>query len=355
MRGSTLANLRSVTKLTDQAGRFTRPEVTKPSGSALKLKAPFPYFGGKSMIAGAIWQRLGDVDNYVEPFMGSLAVLLGRPAEHTHTTETVNDVDHYLVNFWRALQADPDGVAKWADWLPNECDLTARHIWLVNEGRERIAHLEADPFAYDVQVAGWWVWGIALWIGSGWCSGKGPWISDGRRLIRKTAAARGVNRQLIHLGNAGRGVNNFATSRNLTAYMHFLADRLRHVRVCCGDWTRVVTTGALSHGKTVGVLLDPPYAISTGREVVYNHESDASAAVREWAIANGENPRYRIALCGYDGEHDMPPTWEVVAWRARSAFKSSNVNRHRERVWFSPHCLKPDTFGVANEPLELWA
>ena len=43
------------------------------------VPAPFPYFGGKSRIAHLVWERFGDVPNYVEPFAGSLAVLLGRP------------------------------------------------------------------------------------------------------------------------------------------------------------------------------------------------------------------------------------------------------------------------------------
>lgn len=43
------------------------------------LKAPFPWFGGKSKVAGLVWERFGEVENYVEPFFGSGAVLLGRP------------------------------------------------------------------------------------------------------------------------------------------------------------------------------------------------------------------------------------------------------------------------------------
>ncbi len=70
------------------------------------LKAPFPYFGGKSKIAPLIWERFGRVANYVEPFFGSGAVLLGCP--WPGHTETVNDADGLLCNFWRALQADPD-------------------------------------------------------------------------------------------------------------------------------------------------------------------------------------------------------------------------------------------------------
>jgi DNA adenine methylase len=93
----------------------------------MKLAAPFPYFGGKSKIASLIWQHFGDVDNYVEPFMGSLAVLLARPPEHRRIAETVNAKDNYLANFWRAVQAEPAAVAKWANWPVNETDLMARH------------------------------------------------------------------------------------------------------------------------------------------------------------------------------------------------------------------------------------
>ncbi|KKM69533.1 hypothetical protein LCGC14_1449830, partial [marine sediment metagenome] len=45
----------------------------------LGLKAPFPWFGGKRRVADKVWERFGDVPNYVEPFAGSLAVLLERP------------------------------------------------------------------------------------------------------------------------------------------------------------------------------------------------------------------------------------------------------------------------------------
>ena len=50
------------------------------------LKAPFPWFGGKSRVSDLVWDQFGDVPNYVEPFFGSGAVLLRRPHEpHTET------------------------------------------------------------------------------------------------------------------------------------------------------------------------------------------------------------------------------------------------------------------------------
>lgn len=43
------------------------------------LKSPFPWFGGKRRVAAQVWAALGAVDNYIEPFAGSLACLTGEP------------------------------------------------------------------------------------------------------------------------------------------------------------------------------------------------------------------------------------------------------------------------------------
>jgi hypothetical protein len=99
------------------------------SSRTQSLKAPFPYFGGKSRVAELVWSRLGPVDNYIEPFFGSGAVLLRRP--DPPKIETVNDLDCMVANFWRATQRDPEGVAAWADGPVNEADLHSRHRWLV--------------------------------------------------------------------------------------------------------------------------------------------------------------------------------------------------------------------------------
>jgi hypothetical protein len=78
-------------------------------------KAPMPWFGGKAKAAPLVWGLLGDVDHYVEPFAGSLAVLLNRPhpCNRTYFSETVNDADGLLVNAWPALDRfllDPAAV-----------------------------------------------------------------------------------------------------------------------------------------------------------------------------------------------------------------------------------------------------
>jgi hypothetical protein len=105
--------------------------------------------------------------NFIEPFAGSLAVLLARPGG-AGKIETVNDRDRYLANFWRAVSAEPEAVRRHADWPVNEADLHARHKWLVNQAEFR-ERMHTDPDFYDVKIAGWWVWGLCQWIGGGWC------------------------------------------------------------------------------------------------------------------------------------------------------------------------------------------
>jgi hypothetical protein len=130
-----------------------------------------------------------------------------------------------------------------------------------------------------------------------------------------------------------------------------LADRLRKVRVCCGDWSRVVTTGALNYGATKGVLLDPPYLGDVRTADLYASDDHTIAGpVRDWAIANGDNPAMRIVLCGYEPEHidHMPDTWQMVTYSASKSYGSAagggvnDANRHLERLWLSPHCLTTD-------------
>lgn len=312
-----------------------------------RLPPPFPWFGGKSRVADLVWERFGDVPNYVEPFFGSGAVLFGRPTQPR--IETVNDKDGFVSNFWRAVQADPEATAQWADWPVNENDLHGRHVWLRERREELSRKLEGDPDYFDSKIAGWWVWGICCWIGGGWCDPNtvGPWIVEDGQLVHLGDAGQGVKRQLVHLGDAGRGVNRQLV---LQEYFRKLQDRLLDVRVCCGDWGRICgETPTVKQGLT-GVFLDPPYSAEAGRDdALYAVEDmDVAHNVREWALVNGDNPLLRIALCGYEGEHTMP-SWELVHWKARGGYSNSGIgpghdNRHRECVWFSPHCLGTTLF-----------
>ena len=327
---------------------------------------PFPYCGGKSPVADVVWEALGDVANYVESFFGSGAVLFLR--DKPGMIETVNDADGFVANFWRAVKSDVEAVAEHADNQVNECDLHARHLWLLGQ-RERVTDkLAGDPDYYDAKAAGWWAWGLCCWIGGGWCSGRGPWTAENGEMVLGDPG-QGVNRQRPHLGDHGRGVNRqLPHLRNpgqgdepetpgtcaerldwLKSYLGWFADRLRNVRVCCGDWFRVCGHSVtFRHGLT-GVFLDPPYADTAKRTSnIYAVDCEKVAHdVREWAIDQGKNPDMRIVLAGYEGEHTMPDDWRVHAWEAAGGYamlgdSDGRVNKTRERLWCSPACIRTE-------------
>ena len=349
------------------------------------LAAPFPYFGGKSLACETVWDALGDPENYVEPFAGSAAMLLGRP--NVGKVETINDADGFVANFWRAVSLDASEVAKHTDWPTNEADLFARHSWLVRHASGLLERLHADPEYYDPKVAGWWCWGLCNWIGSGWCSGTGPWVHDGEKLVdgrklphlgdagrgvnrqlphpgnagqgvnRKLPhlgdAGRGVNRQLPHLGDAGHGVNrklphlgDAGQGRSDYIYEWFAAlmDRTRGVRVAVGDWQRVLTDSVtVRHGLT-GVFLDPPYTKGAMDYAAGGVGGKLADEVRAWCLKNGTNKRLRIVLCGHAGEHDelLAHGWGLRTWEARKGYASTDEaveNSASETLWCSPHCV----------------
>ena len=318
--------------------------------TASTLQAPFPYFGGKRKAADTVWPAFGRVDNYVEPFAGSAAMLLAAPPDAARI-ETINDFDGFVANFWRALAHDPDAVANAADWPVNEIDLMARHSWLVRHRQPITEQLCADPAWYDARSAGWWVWGACNWIGGGWCSGDGPWVHDGERLVRKEGdAGQGINRKLPHLGGGGRGINrqlpDDSTPRGdfIRAWMRELHQRLRDVRVTCGDWGRVVKDSITTRNGLTAVFLDPPY---TKGEMDYSAGGmglGIADDVRTWCAANGSNPQLRIVLCGHAGEHDtlLAQGWHTRAWKAGGGYALTDeaiANAKSETIWCSPHCV----------------
>ncbi len=423
-----------------------------------RLRSPYPYFGGKSAIARMVWERFGAVRNYVEPFCGSLAMLLARPATHfegdTQPIETVNDLNAWLTNFWRAVQADPEAVAYYADWPVSELDLHARGDWLFyREGvDEWVEQLRSDPEFYDAKSAGWWCWGQCSWIGDGWGpralphgnrtrpelrnagsginaverkrpvlahahmgivrkrphlanEGKGlerkrPSISAEAGILRpatwQPGPTRGIRgrgtrgldgqpikgrprlshqagmlrstvwRQRPHVGDGGAGINGCRLDRRrpvlshghglrsgrasaLFEYMQELCDRVRRVRIVCGDWQRVCGPAVTIENGLTGVFLDPPYGVGDRDTVYANDSRDVAARVLAWCREWGGHPKMRIALCGYEGEHDELEQlgWDVVAWKAHGGCGHNRqsgdyTNHKRERVWFSPGCVRPD-------------
>lgn len=295
------------------------------------MRSPFPYLGGKSLVADDVWQRFGDAPNYVEPFFGSGAVLLARP--QVGRRETVNDLNAFIANFWRAVQADSRAVEAACDRPISETELFSMHKLLLHESDGLARRCMESPDYYDAQVAGYWVYGQALWFGgSSWTSAERPLRVDdnGVVLVDKLAANP-------------CGIHAERRAGELRQYLLLLRDRIRDVRVRCGDWKRTLKPTLTTKFGTTAVFLDPPYSHAL-RSRCYAEDHDISADVRAWALEHGDDPRFRIALCGYEDEHGphMPDTWECLAWKAASGYARTDraiENRTKERVWFSPHCI----------------
>lgn len=319
------------------------------------MKASFPWFGGKSQIAPMVWERFGRLTNYVEPFAGSMAMLLDNP--HPATTETVNDADCWLSNFWRAVKLSPNDVAKFADYPVSELDLHARGDWLfygnhVDEFRE---NMRSNHEFYDAKMAGFWLWGICSWIGDGWGrqENNNNKLSVCRTLPRIGDSGVGINRQIHHLFR-GKEINSKIQNCSYTRedYLHdmmqTLAERLRDVRICCGDWKRVVGPSPTVHIGLTGVFLDPPYS-DDEYAIKYNGGGNVWHDVCRWAEENSNNPLLRIALCGYDGTWTPPDGWIAIKWKTRGGYANQGnkrwiINKGREVVWFSPNCLNVGLF-----------
>ena len=336
----------------------------------MNLKAPFPWYGGKSNWAPLIWERFGTPQRYIEPFAGSLAVLLAAPEKPK--SEIVCDTFSLIVNLWRAIAADPEAVAHYADWPTFHDDLTARHRWLVRWRDETAPRFAEDPDFYDVRAAGWYVWGLSNWIGGGFCSG----VPCNQRPIA-TSNQGVMSRRIPHIGATvgGQGVNAQARGRvhdsrpsidtrakaqsrgvmsrldgirpdergeRLIPWMQALAERLSGVVILNRSWESAVTPTLLgqtgtSHLETA-VLLDPPYKTAPRSKNLYDSDHDGTSddvavASYEWAVQHGD--KIRIAYCCQDGDFPTPPGWEH---HTREFGGSKGKCQNVDCVMFSPAC-----------------
>jgi hypothetical protein len=319
-----------------------------------------------------VWDRFGAPAQYIEPFCGSLAVLLAAP--HAASLEVVNDTSGFIANFWRATKHQHEAVAQGADYPVSHIDLGARHVWLMAQ-RDRIgAELQDPHWPGDAKVAGWWLWGQCCWIGSGWCDwfGKIPHASDAGmgvqaigQIPHASNAGMGVQAigQIPHASDAGMGVQAIgqiphasdagmgglwtSSGRTALCWLRKIADRLERVRIVHGDWTRCLN----NHfgGDNTAVFLDPPYR---SFEIVYGATPVADFVV-EWAR---NNAHLRVALCGHAGDYDLPE-WTAVKWsRGRFTYSGSKTT-DEECIWYSPACIDPtrqlDLFGFERRGEEI--
>lgn len=270
---------------------------------------PFAYYGGKTTLAQQIVDLLPAHRHYVEPFAGSLAVLLAKP---TSLMETVNDLDGHLMTFWRVLRDQPDELMR-------VCALTPH---------SRAEH----QAAYDLDVADELELARRVWV----C------LTQGRgNTLRRTGWR--------HFQDPGaRGPTSMPDY--LTSYverMRGAANRLAHVSLEARPALDIIT----DYGRHAEVCIyaDPPYLGSTRTSRQYlvemSHDdehqqlADALLTCRAAVIVSGyPSPLYDDLYAGWD-RHEMP------TYTGQGNHTTSN-GRRTEILWSNRPLGEPNLFSV---------
>jgi DNA adenine methylase len=260
------------------------------------MQPPIPYFGSKASIAQRVAQLFPDHGHYIEPYAGSLAVLL---AKSPILQETVNDLDQQIVNFWRVLRDRP------AD-LERACALTP------HSRAEQLAAHQAIP-ADELESA------VATWT----------------RLTQSIGANPGKNTGWRHYHSPHR--DGSLAKRHMPAWCARIApaaQRLKGVSLECRPALDVIR----DYGRPGALIYaDPPYlpsVLSTQADypaapmTVDDHTEMLDALTRTQAF---------VAISGYDSDQytrTLAGWWRTeIPARAGNANRGRRAQRRTEIVW----------------------
>lgn len=261
------------------------------------MKPPMPYLGGKMRLAEQIVALLPEHGHYVEPFAGSLSVLLAKPPS---AMETVNDLDGDLMTFWRILRDRP------AD-LERVCALTPH---------SRAEHLEAyapvpdDHADRQLEVA------RRVWVR----------LAQGRSGTLRRTGWR------FYVDPAGSSTSMPGYLAGYVNRMAAAAERLARVSLEARPALDVIA----AYGAQPEVLLyvDPPY-LGSLRSRNYRHEMGAPAehtelaeqleACRATVVLSGyHSPLYDDLYAGWHRHEIATATGQAAQWSARTEVLWSN-------------------------------
>lgn len=242
------------------------------------MKPPLAYFGAKVTIAEEIVSAFPSHDGYIEPYGGSLSVLLAKPVERM---EVVNDLSEDLMTFWRVLRDRTDEFI-------HVCQLTphSRAEMELASDREGLDELERAR---------------RVWVR----------LTQGRTgTLRKTGWR-------FYLDPHG---TSSAFTRYMEAYKERLApvaERLMNVSLECRPALEVIEAyGTLEYNL---LYVDPPYLSRTRNSDGYVHEMGGEVEHVALLEALGK-VRAAVVLSGYDDDlyDSMLPGWFKNRIRSRS-------------------------------------
>lgn len=279
------------------------------------MKPPFAYHGSKATIADQIVAAMPSHQHYVEPYAGSLSVLLAKPpAVH----ETVSDIDGDLMTFWRVLRDRPDELARVCALTPHSRQ--ERHAaaeWINTPAADRVTLPE-------LEVA------RIVWV----C------LSQGRAgVLRRTGWKYYIN----PAGNASIGMPGY-----LEAYvdrMAPIAERLHNVSLDARPALDMIR--AFGGFKDVLLYVDPPYLGSSRSDNPrqYRYEMNRESEHRELAEALTAC-RAAVVLSGYPSPlyDGLYADWHVT--KINTATYQGGKRAARTEVLWSNRLPEPTLFDL---------
>lgn len=257
------------------------------------MRPPIQYFGAKGNLADKLVAMMPEHRGYIEPFGGSLAVLLAK--EHSKI-EVVNDLDENLMTFWRVLRDQPEDLVR-------VCALTP------HSRAEQLRAADLGTGGGDLEVA------RCVFV----------LLTQGRsRTLRRTGW-----RFYADSSGTSSGFHQY-----LDAYLGRMAPaaaRLMEVSLECRPAVEVIEQYGASEDNLLYV--DPPYVHSTlgGSGSRYTHSMEDNEHLE--MLEALRECRARVMLSGYHHPlyAEALPDWTVTDLKA---FTGNSVDAERtEVVW----------------------
>ena len=232
------------------------------------MKSILKYPGAKNRLAPWILSYIPEHDVYLEPFAGSLAILLNKERSHI---ETVNDLDEEIVNFFMVVR--------------DQREKLQQSISLTPFSRKEYS-IAYEPTSDPVEKARRFA--IKCWMGFG-C---GNLYQNGFKSGQQT-----------HSPNPAKAWCE------LPETLVYAAERLKGVQIECLPAVELIKR---YDTKDVFIYADPPYLHSTRKNYLYRCEMKDSEH-EELLNVLKKHPG-KVLLSGYDNDlyNDMLHEWIKV-------------------------------------------
>lgn len=273
------------------------------------MKPCFQYTGAKVGMASQIAALFPDHKSYVEPYVGSAAVLLAKPPV---PIETINDVDETLINFYCVLRD------------PNTRHLLIDALTYTPYARAELAAAVDDPALAPVERARRFFVRMNQRYG-----GFGGWVCTLR-------------------GSSGH--SNASKWNNYRTRLSMVAERLQSVQIEGVEPVHIKNEEAVgllarvakNNDPTTAVYLDPPYLKAERHGSRYDHDDEDN--MHDIMLDLAVKLPGPVVVSAYPHElyqdRLRPAGWREyrASVKASSSSGRGRVAERTEVLWANPQC-----------------